>query len=835
MVIKLLTPEINPKKSMVASSDVGFEVHSEMNTFTNNMGQEVLESDNKDIQEKTIFVYYVAQSDSESENETDEKENDEKYELIKESEPELVRENREIEQNKNNLIEKLADLKISINTDDEEKTESSSATEEPKIKNEKSNVAKEIKQNDSSLEETVQPITSKKDENSQNKEYGDEKKQNNNFNKVNEKDSQKEHPKVKMNIQVDEVVAGIDNLKLTKTQEENDDDSISRGPVKDHQNIGNHRTYTQPYSIFKSHSLQTGGCIVAQVSATQTYNIQPPTFKQQESNDIPIIERSISPLLNENHYLSDEAEKFIWDLLLGPSEEAKREKTECRHQTVSEQVPCYANPVNTEQQVPYANHINTEITVGLNNVFPSSENQLCPSPSLSEDLSMFSPPPCQYRQYSIPLSTGTPSPMSLSTDSSSVCYSPPSSISPDSLVEDTSEKVFSLNVSSLPSTSTDIQYNFTCPPANNLTENIVWQNKPMTLICQATNVQPQTVTMENKRITNNINDVVIRPQHNTSCTSLNLPTIRQEPEVPSTESQNSVDRMRLSQEKNRKAFHDLALISDADLSASDKDGDTKLLIMIAHKLPKGLEYLYALVRRLMKIPGALAARNSQNHSALLLACMYMPNQPLVARFIAESLQNINHDLNEVYENGNTIIHWLAERGDAYLNVLVELLSMQETAGHPCFDINRHNHSTGTPLLVAVKAHGQVNCSRTIAFLLSQGANVTETERCGGRTPLHIAIKESGDPLIVQILLKAADRQGKNLVNCMDYPRDTALHYAHLRNDLPVQQQLKIITLLLQYGANNVTGSQGRMPLALVMPAERKEFIRANTQRRNRKP
>ena len=88
--------------------------------------------------------------------------------------------------------------------------------------------------------------------------------------------------------------------------------------------------------------------------------------------------------------------------------------------------------------------------------------------------------------------------------------------------------------------------------------------------------------------------------------------------------------------------------------------------------------------------------------------------------------------------------------------------------------------------------------------------------------MHIAIKESGDPLIVQILLKAAAKQGKSIVDCVDYPKDTALHYAHLRNDLPPQQQLRIITLLLQYGAQNRTGSQGRMPLALVVPAERKE-------------
>ena len=69
--------------------------------------------------------------------------------------------------------------------------------------------------------------------------------------------------------------------------------------------------------------------------------------------------------------------------------------------------------------------------------------------------------------------------------------------------------------------------------------------------------------------------------------------------------------------------------------------------MIAQKLPKGVEYLYALVKRLTKIPSALAARNFQGQSALLLACMYMYDRPLIARFIAESLLSVNYDLNEV--------------------------------------------------------------------------------------------------------------------------------------------------------------------------------------------
>jgi ankyrin repeat protein len=85
----------------------------------------------------------------------------------------------------------------------------------------------------------------------------------------------------------------------------------------------------------------------------------------------------------------------------------------------------------------------------------------------------------------------------------------------------------------------------------------------------------------------------------------------------------------------------------------------------------------------------------------------------------------------------------------------------------------------------------------------------------------MAIRESCDPLLVQILLRAAERKSINLVNNCDYRHDTALHYAALRNDVALQQQAKVIELLVRHGAmSSRCGSQGRMPLALVS-AERK--------------
>lgn len=85
----------------------------------------------------------------------------------------------------------------------------------------------------------------------------------------------------------------------------------------------------------------------------------------------------------------------------------------------------------------------------------------------------------------------------------------------------------------------------------------------------------------------------------------------------------------------------------------------------------------------------------------------------------------------------------------------------------------------------------------------------------------MAVRESCDPLLVQILLQAAERRNVNLVNEGDYNRDTALHYAALRNDVSAQQQLRVVQLLVRYGAvSNRCGSQGKAPLALVSAARK---------------
>jgi hypothetical protein len=70
-------------------------------------------------------------------------------------------------------------------------------------------------------------------------------------------------------------------------------------------------------------------------------------------------------------------------------------------------------------------------------------------------------------------------------------------------------------------------------------------------------------------------------------------------------------------------------------------------MILIYNYPEKLEYIFAMVSRLKNIPGALEARNSQNQSALLLACLRLPHTPFVARFIAEAMFEKAVPMNEV--------------------------------------------------------------------------------------------------------------------------------------------------------------------------------------------
>jgi len=80
------------------------------------------------------------------------------------------------------------------------------------------------------------------------------------------------------------------------------------------------------------------------------------------------------------------------------------------------------------------------------------------------------------------------------------------------------------------------------------------------------------------------------------------------------------------------------------------------MILTVNEHPHKLENIYVMVSRLKNIPGALVARNAQNQSALSLACLFLPNMPLVARFIAEVMLEKGLPVNEVSVCGSELAY-----------------------------------------------------------------------------------------------------------------------------------------------------------------------------------
>ena len=199
-------------------------------------------NDKEDLKTQGIFVFYPAQNvQNESENETDEKEEDEKYETNTQQTQKHI---------DNNLIEKLADLNICVDaTDNEIKTESSSQTEEIKIKNELSST-EDNEEVASTCDKGVKPASSKEDENC---EAAKDVKNENNNNEIKQEDEEDtkndnlKQPNHKMNIPYDGVVESLDNLKISVKTEKSE--VISRGPVRNCHSYVDYKVSTDPYPV----------------------------------------------------------------------------------------------------------------------------------------------------------------------------------------------------------------------------------------------------------------------------------------------------------------------------------------------------------------------------------------------------------------------------------------------------------------------------------------------------------------------------------------------------------------------------------------------------------
>jgi len=140
------------------------------------------------------------------------------------------------------------------------------------------------------------------------------------------------------------------------------------------------------------------------------------------------------------------------------------------------------------------------------------------------------------------------------------------------------------------------------------------------------------------------------------------------------------------------------------------EGDTILMDKCIQKQPlsdksfwsKNHAQIFAYARLMAKHkPALLVHRNSQNVSALDLAALN--DKATIAVFLARILESQGFDPNAPNDQGHTVLHLLARKGDECAATLEALLSMvQENKNSKrLFRIDVVNHGHKTPLDVAV--------------------------------------------------------------------------------------------------------------------------------------
>uniref|UniRef100_A0A1B6F7J3 Uncharacterized protein n=1 Tax=Cuerna arida TaxID=1464854 RepID=A0A1B6F7J3_9HEMI len=157
------------------------------------------------------------------------------------------------------------------------------------------------------------------------------------------------------------------------------------------------------------------------------------------------------------------------------------------------------------------------------------------------------------------------------------------------------------------------------------------------------------------------------------------------------------------------------------------DSDIWQLSLFAH-----IEFLTA-KDRMREYRSTLLSRDEQLHSLLYIAAVERYDKPMIARYVAESLAKVNYNPLEVYDNGNTILHVLAELGDSHKDVLSELLMASGADGKPLMDVAATNKKGQSALHTAVLSpHQHLS---TVLLLLKMKANPFQ-EDMYKKTPLY---------------------------------------------------------------------------------------------------
>jgi len=207
------------------------------------------------------------------------------------------------------------------------------------------------------------------------------------------------------------------------------------------------------------------------------------------------------------------------------------------------------------------------------------------------------------------------------------------------------------------------------------------------------------------------------------------------------------------------------------------------------------------------------------------------NRPLVAGYLAETMASLGIRLNQSYEKGNTVIHHLAKYGDEYATVLEYLIRIKQPNGCPAFDLDARNHEGRSALHEAVLQHRHnvvdISYKAVINLLVKYGANAGLSDGTSGKTPVHIAV-EKRDPELLRMLLTSCP----SAANSSMYNDNRPLHSAATLSGVTEQQQLEMVNILLEFGADKACRNKAnKLPVELVQQG--REKVKGRLQARSR--
>ncbi|XP_046382658.1 uncharacterized protein LOC124153499 isoform X2 [Ischnura elegans] len=279
---------------------------------------------------------------------------------------------------------------------------------------------------------------------------------------------------------------------------------------------------------------------------------------------------------------------------------------------------------------------------------------------------------------------------------------------------------------------------------------------------------------------------------------------------------------RCSDKKKQMLYAKAQARNDQEISRVDEDGDTNFSIILSNPKEYSDEKIFAMVERCRDVPKVFCTKNKLGHTPLFLASVLKHEDPLLSKYIAETMNDVGINLNEPDKDGSTIIHTLSKEGNKCAEVINELLSLKNEQGKQCINVNMDDDEGMSPLHIAVKSHSQVSSLKVVKVLLKHGADVRRKDCKQGSTPLHFALAtDKPDLALIEILCDVIDK--KNYPASMEnYKGNTPLHVAMAYGECWEPNTLNgILKRLLESGFNRAHRNQnGKVPLELA-PDSRK--------------